>query len=339
MSKQKPRLSIGLPVFNGENYLEAALDSILGQTYSDFELIISDNDSTDRTEEICRAYAARDPRIRYYRNEVNIGGGRNFNRVFELARAEYFKWHAHDDVLAREYLEKCIAVLESDPSLLLVHSKTARIEEDGVVVGNFDHQMKIDAGRPRDRFRSFVMERHIGSEQFGILRAEALKATPGMGNYVGCDRNLFAELALRGPWRTVPEHLFLRRQHRDAGTNIWPVPARLVWYEPGKKGRINFPHCREVYEHFKCIVRVPLSWFEKLRCLAIITRYAFTIRKALFEDVWIALIQFVRRSQLGRNSINTTRRVLGLKVRADKGNEQTAGAHATRLPRERGENA
>ncbi len=327
MSKEIPRLSIGLPVFNGDNYLEAALESILGQSYTNFELIISDNASSDRTEEICREYAAKDARIRYYRNETNIGGGRNFNRVFELAQAEYFKWHAHDDVLAPEYLEKCVAVLEGDSSLILVHSKTARIEEDGFVVGDFDHRMRVDAPRPSERFESFLLERHIGSEQFGVIRKDALMATPGMGNYVACDRNLFGELALRGRWLTIPEHLFLRRQHRDAGTNIWPLPARLVWYEPNSKGKINFPHWKECYEHLKCVFRVSLSWNERVRSLGIILKYALTIRKALIEDVWIAMVQFVRRSRLGRNSINIIKKALGLKVYADKQDHQITESH------------
>src|SRR5436190_12174806 len=93
-----PIVSIGLPVFNGERYLRQALDSLLGQDFQDFELIISDNASTDRTAEICRAYVAKDRRIRYYRNESNIGSAPNYRRVFELARGEFFKWCSHDDV-------------------------------------------------------------------------------------------------------------------------------------------------------------------------------------------------------------------------------------------------
>jgi glycosyltransferase involved in cell wall biosynthesis len=92
LGRDKPRLSIGMPVFNGEKYLKEALDSILAQTYSDFELLISDNASTDRTEQICREYAAKDRRIRYYRNEKNIGAPKNFNRVFELSSGKYFRW-------------------------------------------------------------------------------------------------------------------------------------------------------------------------------------------------------------------------------------------------------
>src|ERR1051326_2036095 len=112
MSNQKPRVSIGLPVYNGQQFLEEAINSLLAQTYSDFELIISDNASTDATEQICRAHAAADPRIRYYRNDKNRGPVWNLNRVFELARGELFKWAAHDDVCAPTLVERCVEVLE-----------------------------------------------------------------------------------------------------------------------------------------------------------------------------------------------------------------------------------
>jgi len=119
IKNHKPRVSIGLPVYNGENYLEEAIDSILAQTYKDFELIISDNASTDRTPDICQAYANKDPRIRYYRNEKNIGAAVNFNRVFELSSSEYFKWAAHDDIIAPDYISECIEILDNDDSIVL----------------------------------------------------------------------------------------------------------------------------------------------------------------------------------------------------------------------------
>ena len=100
MATDGPRVSIGLPVYNGDNYLAETLDSILAQTFTDFELIISDNGSTDRTEAICRRYAAQDHRVRYVRNPSNLGAARNYKRAFELARGEYFKWNGHDDPLA-----------------------------------------------------------------------------------------------------------------------------------------------------------------------------------------------------------------------------------------------
>jgi glycosyltransferase involved in cell wall biosynthesis len=129
-----PRLGIGLPVFNGENYLEETLVSLLSQTYSDFELIISDNASTDGTGDLCRAYAARDRRIKYYRNSTNIGATQNWYRVFDLSCAEYFAPAAHDDLYAPDYMEKCIAVLQQDPSVVVCYSKTRVIDEHGTLV-------------------------------------------------------------------------------------------------------------------------------------------------------------------------------------------------------------
>jgi glycosyltransferase involved in cell wall biosynthesis len=118
-----PRVSIGLPVYNGENYLAETLDSILAQTFTDFEVIISDNASTDRTETICRQYAAQDRRIRYLRNTSNLGAAKNYNRVFELSQGEYFKWNGHDDPLAPVFLERCVAVLDRHPGVVLCFAR------------------------------------------------------------------------------------------------------------------------------------------------------------------------------------------------------------------------
>ena len=116
VSQGRPRVTLGVPVFNGGPFLPETLDSLLNQTFSDLEVVISDNASTDRTEEICRAYAARDPRVRYYRNDVNRGAAWNHNRVFELARGEFFKWSAADDLCAPEFLTLCVAALDRDPA-------------------------------------------------------------------------------------------------------------------------------------------------------------------------------------------------------------------------------
>ena len=160
MLSNKPCVSIGLPVYNGEKFLKETLDSILAQTFEDFELIISDNASTDRTEEICKEYAAKDRRIRYYRNKENLGAGWNNNRVFELCTGEYFKWNAHDDVCAPEFLERCIKVLVQDPTVVLCYPKVTVIDEQGKFVRNWDGlnclvppqpMMKLDSPQPHER--------------------------------------------------------------------------------------------------------------------------------------------------------------------------------------------
>jgi glycosyltransferase involved in cell wall biosynthesis len=122
-------VSVGVPVYNGARYVARTLDSLLAQTLTDFELIITDNASTDATESICRDYAQRDSRIRYHRADTNLGVVRNFNWCVELARGEYFHWHAADDMAAPTLLEKCVAVLDADPSVVLAFARTMLIDE------------------------------------------------------------------------------------------------------------------------------------------------------------------------------------------------------------------
>src|SRR5215510_10355296 len=124
MSESQCLLSVGLAVYNGEEFLDEAIRSILAQTLTNFELIISDNASTDRTSEICQKYVRIDPRIRYHRNEANIGGANNENQTFRMARGKYFRWAAHDDVLAPTLLARCVEVLEERPDAVLCYPAT-----------------------------------------------------------------------------------------------------------------------------------------------------------------------------------------------------------------------
>ena len=134
----EPVLSIGLPVRNGENWLTVSLDSILQQTRGDFELIIADNGSTDGTQAICRDRAARDPRIRYVRNDENLGAAANYNLVLDLARAPLFKWHAHDDQLAPDCLERSVAALERNSQAVACITGARRLDALGREVLRWD---------------------------------------------------------------------------------------------------------------------------------------------------------------------------------------------------------
>src|SRR5260370_10566620 len=133
MSSDSPRVSIGVPVYNGENFLRETLDSLLAQTFEDFELIISDNGSTDNTPHICREYALRDNRVSYHRCDINRGFSWNNNHVFQLAQGEYFKWADHDDLCAPEYLERCITVLDARPDVVLCDVIPSNIDETGAI--------------------------------------------------------------------------------------------------------------------------------------------------------------------------------------------------------------
>jgi glycosyltransferase involved in cell wall biosynthesis len=292
MGINKPRVSIGLPVFNGEKYLAEALDSILAQTYANFELIISDNASTDSTEEICQAYAARDQRIHYVRNEKNLGASENFNRVFKLSSGVYFKWATHDDSCASTFLERCVEVLDRDPSVVLCYTRAQVIDEHGVVLLDYDAKPGVSSPEPRERFYECICVRHpqitiVPVMVFGLIRASTLKKTRLIGNYTSSDGVLLGELALRGRFYEVPEFLFSYRRHREQSCMAYGRYRVGAWYDPRKAGKITFPHWRLLIEHFNSVGRVLRSWYERVRCYVYLFWWARMTWKGLAKDlIW-----------------------------------------------------
>lgn len=262
------RVSIGMPVFNGERFLEQAIASIMTQEFSDFELIISDNASTDRTEEICRGVAAADQRIVYQRNETNLGAAANYNRVFYLASGKYFRWAAHDDVCAPALLRRCVEVLDNSPPwVVLCYPKTLLIDEQGRELGGYEDRMNIRFPRPHQRLFSVLKHLEMCNAVFGLIRTDALRATHLIGHYVASDMVLLAELSLLGEFREIPEALFLRRRHAAASCFANPEPEqRAVWFDPANTGRRVLPVFGMFVKHLKMITGAPISQCEKLRC-------------------------------------------------------------------------
>ena len=262
-----PRVSIGLPVLNGEKYLPDTLACILAQSFSDFELIISDNASTDATEAICRDYASRDSRIRYYRNYENVGAARNFNLVFGHSRGEYFKWAAHDDQIAPTFLSRCVEALDQDNYAVLAYSKAKIIDANGEIVGDYKVSLpNIDSASPHRRFADLVLINHLCVKIFGVIRADILRRTPLIGSYIASDRVLLAELGLYGRFCQIPEYLFSMRDHAERSLRAMPFHFRAAWFDPANRGRLIFPHMKFFREYFRCVSRVPLSTPARALC-------------------------------------------------------------------------
>jgi glycosyltransferase involved in cell wall biosynthesis len=228
-----PKVSIGLPVRNGGRHLPEAIDSILAQTFPDFELIISDNASTDDTAAICAAYAARDPRVRVIRQERNIGAARNFNLVFTRSTGRYFKWAAHDDLIHPSYLEACLAALEAQPDAVLCQSLVEIVDRARGEREVYDHTA-FGSARPAQSARLAARLRvRPCTEIFGLIRREALQDTALIAEHVGADRTLLIALALRGPFAVVPEVLFSNRDHPDRCTRqLKSMRAQAEWFAP-----------------------------------------------------------------------------------------------------------
>src|SRR6516164_4015843 len=270
-----PLVSVGLFVYNGERFLEEALHSILNQTFNDFELIISDNASTDRTGEIAQSYALRDKRIRYYRNKKNMGAGWNVRRVYELATGRYFKWAAVDDLLEADFLRRCVEILESDPDCVVAYAKTKEVDENGTFIKNYLTPMKADSKDPVDRFRAMLLPLHMCYQIFGVMRMSALRQIPPQGIYVNGDGVLLARMSLLGRFYEISEHLFVSRRHRAQSMAALPVrlkqPRRLrltnryptlpspEWWDPAKTRALTFPEFRQLLEYFLTIYSAPLG--------------------------------------------------------------------------------
>lgn len=304
-----PRVSIGVPVYNGEAFLEEALCSIREQTWQDYEVVICDNVSTDRTREICLAHAARDPRIRYFRNDVNIGGDRNYNRCFELSTGVYFLGLAHDDRLEPDYVAKAVALLDAEPSVVFCHARARTIDASGAVTGIQDPHAFSESPLPHERLRDAICDAQNLVVGFGMMRSSVLRQTPVFKSYPSSDAFLQAELSLRGRLYEIPEVLFNRRLHALTGHAI-PLYERLAWSQPGRSASLYFPSWRRLGEYLLAIARSPLSTGERLRCVGVVISYCRRRRilPQLARDVRMAARQLALNTALGRKLQHARRR-------------------------------
>lgn len=268
----KPLISIGMPVYQGERYIQEAVNSILSQTLEDFELIISDNSSTDGTEEICRHFESKDPRVRYYRQKHNIGAARNFNFTFQVSNGPYFKWAAHDDTCAPQFLSRCLSELEKDPTVVLAFPKTIVIDSESKVIEYHAQNRLTDSESPLIRFYALLkMGRCF--EIFGLIRRNALIQTELMPAHLHGDGVLLSKIALLGRFKEVDEYLFYQRRHAEQSSHMVASGKKpdfhgfVTWFDPRHRDTKIFPFWRLHYEWFRSIKKSNLSFYDKLRCL------------------------------------------------------------------------
>jgi glycosyltransferase involved in cell wall biosynthesis len=274
--KAAPRLSVGLPVYNGENYLAESIEALLGQSYENFELIISDNASTDSTADICRHYEKLESRIRYVRQPRNIGAAPNHNYVIGQARGELFKWASHDDLYARDLLKRCIDALDEFPDVILAHSWTARIDGAGAVLGAVEYSLSTDSPRAPERFRSLLFG-NGGDDDGGVIRMSVLRQMPLLASYHHADRTLIATLGLRGPFYHVPDWLYFRRDHPGRAERAFKtVRAWCANLDPRRDDRLNPAirlYAEYVWGYVAAIRGAPLSAAEKRECYNHLVRW------------------------------------------------------------------
>ncbi|HEU4624259.1 MAG TPA: glycosyltransferase family 2 protein [Steroidobacteraceae bacterium] len=309
-SSAAPRVSVGMPVYNGENFIAEAIASVLAQTLTDLELIIQDNASTDRTAEICAHFAANDPRVRYFRNPRNLGAAPNYNLAYQMARGRYFKWLAHDDRLTPRYLEVTARALDERPDAVLCNTIVRYIDAQGAVIGDYDSGLaKADLPSPAARFALMVLSSHSCVDFFGLHRRDSLKHSLLHGSFHGADRALLAQMALRGRFIQIPEPLVEMREHGNRYTRSQVSSTqRRSWHDATLKGRITFPTWRLYTEYLKLVRDEPLRFTDRLRCYGVLSHWWATNWNALRAAV--DLLAVIAPSAPGRAE-NLKTRIFG----------------------------
>lgn len=273
----RPLVSIGVPAFNAERFLRRTLDSLLGQTLSDFELIISDNASTDGTPEICAEYVRRDHRVRYIRQECNIGAPRNWNTLVHEARGVYFKWASASDLCAPSMLEQCANVLQADPQIVLCYGLTQWIDENEQLQEIYSGDMSFDDASPSKRYLQVRTTLSRNNAQSGLLRLDVLRRTRLDRPYPHGDKPLMAELALYGKFYLIRDVLLFRCRSPNTFTSMLSSLEFERIFNPNATAPIKLISLRTHLDGISSITRSPISLSEKLYA------YYFSLKLAWWD--------------------------------------------------------
>ncbi|GAB3800172.1 hypothetical protein GCM10028798_14300 [Humibacter antri] len=279
------RLTFGIPVYNGEHYLGSALGSVQEQGESDIRIVISDNGSTDGTQEICRTASAHDERIEYHRYEENRGGIWNYRNVTELCRTELFSWMAADDIKLPGFARATIAALDGGgPETAFACPRTRIINGEGVVYEDLnDASMGLDAETAHQRVRN-MLHAQASHAMYGVIRMSALRKTRGIRSVLGDDIVLLVELLCAGKMATAPEQAFLQRRH-DAQVSV-QGSAASAWFAPGQRGNRSFAETRTNIEMYRGVAHSELPLAEKARTLSTLgPSWVFPRWRAMARDV------------------------------------------------------
>jgi glycosyltransferase involved in cell wall biosynthesis len=299
MKKRVPRVSIGLPVYNGELFLARTLDSLLNQTFREIEVIISDNASTDATQEICESFAARDPRIEYIRQERNLGASANYNVVARRSHGEYFKWAAHDDLCEPTLVERCVDLLDKNKDAVVAYPRSVLISDADDIVEPVTEDMSLPWNTASRRLRHFLWNTSLCHPVFGLIRADALARTGLIGPFHSADVIVLIQLLLQGKFIEHPEPLFLRRMH--TGTSLWNKSDAdvIVWYDTSAS-RKHAPALRYTTlfaAAMSSVLKSPIPLWDKPICWMILARAYATRRREIAGELVRATRGIVRKRE------------------------------------------
>jgi glycosyltransferase involved in cell wall biosynthesis len=276
LNNSRPPVGIGIPVFNGENYLSEAINSVLDQSYADLEVFICDNASTDKTEDICREFARKDPRIHYVRNTENIGAAKNYDLVWHRSENTFFKWLAHDDRLLPNFVEQTVEVLEADSSIILCNGVVDYIDEHGEHMGYYKSVIRdADSDDPAARFAAIILRMHTCVDFFGMIKREFMVGSLLHQAYRGSDRAFLAQMALRGRFFQIASPLVQMRQHPNQYSKMKNVRQQLAWQDPDRERTQEIAVLRMYKVYKELVASEVLSETDRNACRNVLRRFWF----------------------------------------------------------------
>ena len=283
------RVTIGMPAYNAEETIDQAIKSMLSQTYGDLKLLISDNASTDNTEEICRRYEREDPRVTYVRHEENLGATENYNYVCRAANSEFFKWHSSNDICSLETIERCVKVLSENPDIVLCYPQTRLFEATPDDGKDYQDLQGADVDSPIARFFNVIDNMALNNVMNGVVRADELKLTPLIRPFYYADRNMIAELALRGKIALVEGCYFHRRMDAASAIIMKSESDAMAHFDPSWERPLPFMNWRIYSAFLSSLFRSNIGALTAVRALPQFLRRVWYAKADLWGDIKTAI--------------------------------------------------
>jgi len=283
--RNSPIVSVGMPAYNAEGYIEDSIRAILDQSYGDLELVICDNASTDATPEICRAAAAEDNRVRYVRNPENLGAAANYNLALDCARGQYFKWQSSNDLCHKDLIQSCIKALTENEDAVLAYARTRLFETDPGDGDYYPENLELDCDDPRERFLRCLEGMRLNNILNGIFRTSALRCGPRMAPLIGTDLVVTAAMTLYGKFIEVPHEYFYRRMDAGSATKLQGREAVVAHYMTSRNRRMTLQIWRLYFAYIAAVLNAPVSAKCRVQLTGDLLRRMIRARHALAHDL------------------------------------------------------
>ena len=280
-----PRITVGMPVYNGAATIAASIEAFTNQTCGDFELIVSDNASTDGTRAVVESLVARDDRIRYVRQATNIGANLNYSHVARLASGEFLKWASASDWCAPTFLERCLTALTKDPDAVLAVPRTRLFEFDRANARDYPDDIRVLDATPASRLIHLLQVLRLNNAFNGLIRVAALRKTRLVEPYQQADAVLMGHLALLGKFLLVDEPLFYRRMEPGTATALKDEEGVRRHHYPEATARTLLQGWKRHAGWFHAAFAAAMPASERAQVLRYLARQLYWDRQALVGDL------------------------------------------------------